>query len=166
MKWFKFLCMAVLVLSACTKKAQDNTPEGALDAYVTAAFSAKTAEDKKTLVNLSTGDALAYISQMTDEEFKRVFLDSGLKLQTFKAKDITTDTNGDVSLVYDLAFKAGKPMVDTVHTAKKVAYLTNKDGGVWKIKATKNVKTFIERKDDLIITPDTTSKEDASADKK
>lgn len=166
MKLCNFLLIAILFFSACTKKAQDNTPEGALDAYVTAAFSAKGIEDKKILAQLTTGEALAYINAMKDEDFKKIFLDSGLKLQSFKAKDIRTENDGDVSLIYELSFKSGKSTVDTVHTAKKIAYITQKDGGTWKIKSTKNIKTFIERKEDLVITPDTTSQEEASANKK
>jgi hypothetical protein len=66
--------------------------------------------------------------------------------------------------VYELSYKEGQPANATVHTNKKIAYLT-RDGAVWKIKATKNMKSFIERKEDLVITPETTEQNQAPAQK-
>jgi hypothetical protein len=91
------------------------------------------------------------------EAFEKQFLKNNMKLVSFTSKDKVRDESGDVSLVYELSFKdgneSGDPTKRAVYSLKKIAYLTNKDGGTWKIKATKNVKTFIERKDDLQITP-------------
>jgi hypothetical protein len=154
-----------LVVS-CTKTPKPETPEAALQQYVTAAFNAKGVEDRKKLMDLSTGDALYFIQNMSDEQFKRHFIDSNLQFVSMKAKDLRQETTGDVSLVYELNYKEGKVESQTVHTNKKIAYLTHdKEAKTWKIKATKNLKSFIERKEDLVITPETTDKESAAEQK-
>jgi hypothetical protein len=160
MKFNKFLVYAgVAILVACTKAPKPETPEGALQQYVTMAFNAKNPEDRKKLVDLSTGDALYFIQNMTDEEFKKHFIDSNLQFVSMKAKDLRQETSGDVSMVYELNYKEGKVGTQTIHTNKKIAYLTfDKEAKAWKIKATKNMKSFIERKEDLVITPETTDK--------
>ncbi|RYZ96715.1 MAG: hypothetical protein EOP11_23060 [Proteobacteria bacterium] len=157
------VAMAFLAV-ACSKAPKADTPEGALHRYVTLAFEARSAGAKKDLMDLSTGEALAYLQRMDDADFKKQFLDSNLKFVSLKAKDKRVENSGDVSLVYELAYKAGQPANATVLTNKKIAYLT-KEGEGWKIKATKNMKTFIERKEDLLITPETTEQNQAPAAK-
>ena len=64
------------------------------------------------------------------------------------------ENTGDVSLVYELEYKKGGEGDQTVYTNKKIAYLTqDKEKNDWKIKATKNLKSFVERKDDLVVPP-------------
>jgi hypothetical protein len=159
--WHKnFLFIGLLAVSlgfvGCTKNQTANTPEAALDQYVSAAFSAKNLDDKSKLLNMATGDALAHLQKMKDDEFKKQFLDANLKLVSLKVKDIREDNEGGVSMVYELSFQDGKSGAAVVHTNKKVAYLTKIDGGQWKIRATQNVKSYIEKKEDLVITPETT----------
>jgi hypothetical protein len=156
--------VAIMGATGCTKAPKADTPEGALHRYVTLAFEARNAGAKKELMELSTGDALGYLERMNDEDFKKQFLDSNLKFVSLKAKDKRQDASGDVSMVYELSYKEGQPANATVHTNKKIAYLT-RDGAVWKIKATKNMKSFIERKEDLVITPETTEQNQAPAQK-
>jgi hypothetical protein len=147
----------ILAVSGCTKAPKADTPEGALQSYVVAAFSAKSIDDRKILAELSTGDALEFLQGMSDADFKRHFLDSNFQLVSMKARDLRQDVTGDVSLVYDLSYREGSGSSRTVHTNKKIAYLTQNPGdGTWKIRATKNIKSFIERKDDLVVTPETT----------
>jgi hypothetical protein len=153
MKWLNVILGLSLVLSACTKEPKADTPEGALEKYVVAAFNAKSPADRNKLIELSAGDALVYIESMTDEEFKKHFLDSNLRFVSMKAKDRRVENSGDVSLVYELEYKEGD-QGQTVHTNKKIAYLTHdKEKNEWKIKATKNLKSYIERKDDLVVPP-------------
>ncbi|MGZ3652153.1 MAG: hypothetical protein ACXVB9_16970 [Bdellovibrionota bacterium] len=178
MKWLQSRTLAqgtllasLLAFSACTKSGRGtSTPEGALNEYVHAAFGAKSMDDAKTLLDLSTGDAKEWLSSMSQEAFKKQFIDNKMVLQSLTTKDVRQEKNGDVSLVYELAFKDGspdgKPTSPAVYTNKKIAYLT-KEGDAWKIKATKNVKSFVERKDALeILTPETTDKNPAAPEKK
>jgi hypothetical protein len=151
--WMVGLSVAA-VLVGCTKGPKADTPEGALEKYVTAAFDAKSIGDRQKLIELSTGDALVYIERMSDDEFKKHFIDSKLRFVSMKAKDRRVENTGDVSLVYELEYKEGDPASTTVHTNKKIAYLTqDKEKNEWKIKATKNLKSFVERKDDLVVPP-------------
>lgn len=144
----------VAMLAGCTKGPKADTPEGALEKYVTAAFDAKSPDDRQKLIDLSTGDALVYIERMSPEEFKKHFIDSKLRFVSMKAKDRRVENTGDVSLVYELEYKEGDVASTTVHTNKKIAYLTHdKEKNEWKIKATKNLKSFVERKDDLVVPP-------------
>lgn len=159
--WHKnYLFVVMLAVSigflGCTKNKTANTPEAALDQYVSTAFSAKGIDDKTKLMNMATGDALAHLQKMKDDEFKKQFLESNLKLVSLKVKDIRQDNEGGVSMVYELSFQDGKSGSAVVHTNKKVAYLTKVEGEQWKIRATQNVKSYIEKKEDLVITPEST----------
>ena len=161
--------MALFALPACTKSNQAASPETALNAYVHAAFAAKSVSDSQKLLDLSTGEAKEWLSSMSEDAFKKQFVDNKMVFQSLHTKDLRQEKNGDVSLVYELAFKDGspdgKPTSSAVYTNKKIAYLT-KEGDAWKIKATKNVKSFVERKDALeILTPETTDKNPASENK-
>lgn len=150
------LLVALVYIVGCTKVPKANTPEAALDRYVAAAFSAKKVEDKKKLIEMTTGDALAHLQKMKDEDFKKQFIDANLRLVSVKAKDIREDNEGGVSLVYELSFSDGAAGNSAIHTNKKVAYLSKIENGEWRIRATQNVKSFIEKKEDLVITPETT----------
>jgi hypothetical protein len=142
------------LIAGCTKAPKADTPEGALEKYVTAAFDAKSPGDRQKLIDLSAGDALVFIERMSDEEFKKHFIDSKLRFVSMKAKDRREENTGDVSLVYELEYKEGDLANPTIHTNKKIAYLTHdKETNEWKIKATKNLKSFIERKEDLVVPP-------------
>jgi hypothetical protein len=153
-----FLAMGLLAfIGGCTKAPKADTPEGALQKYVTTAFAVKSVDDKQKLMDLSTGDALAYLQSMGEEAFKKQFVDTKLQFVSMQAKDVRQDVTGDVSLVYELTYKEGKGNEMVLNTNKKIAYLTRDAGtGEWKIKATKNLKSFVERKEDLVVTPETT----------
>ncbi len=159
--------IALLAFSACTKKAdRAHTPESALDLYVNTAFNAKNDAARQTLLDLSTGDARAWLETMSAEDFKKQFVENSMILQSMKSKDLRHEQSGDVSLVYEIAFKDGKTPNAAAYTNKKIAYLTKDGKGEWKIKATKNIKSFVERKDDLqVLTPETTDKEPATEGK-
>lgn len=172
MNWLKmagtvFPAILLLALSACNKKSeQPTTPEGSLETYVKTAFNAKSADDRQKLLDLSTGEARAWLETMSPEDFKKQFVDNSMVLQNFKAKDLRKEQSGDVSLVYELAFRDGKTPNAAAYTNRKIAYLTKDEKGEWKIKATKNIKSFVERKDDLqVLTPETTDKEPAPEQK-
>lgn len=153
------------MVAACTKSTpKADTPEGALHSYVVAAFEARQLGDKKKLMELSTGDARGYLERMSDEDFRKQFVDAKLQFVSMKARDLRQEVSGDTSLVYELSYKDARGGSPTVHTNKKIAYLTKDEAGHWRIKATKNVKTFVERKEDLLITPETTEAPGAAGD--
>jgi hypothetical protein len=156
-----FVAGLSLLAVSCTQAPKADTPEGALHSYVTAAFDAKGPSDKKRLVDLSTGDAKGYLERMSDEDFKKQFVDTKLRFLSLKAKDKRTENNGDVSLVYELNYRDGLDPTRASYMNKKIAYLT-KEGAMWKIKSTKNMKSFIERKEDLVVTPESTGEEPAA----
>jgi hypothetical protein len=164
--WLVASAILGLAFASCTKQAEvASSPEGALQKYVSEAFAARAQSDKQKLLDLSTGDAHAMLEAMSAEDFKRRFLDANLRLTELNMKDVRQEANGDVSLVYELSFKEGKPEAVAVHTYKKIAYLTRDEKGAWKIRATKNIKSFIEKKEDLVITPEITDKSEAPAEK-
>jgi hypothetical protein len=157
MTWLKLACFALVVvsLSSCNKKAAlPNTPEGTLEKYVNAAFDVHSLSDREHLLALSVGDAHAHVEGMTDESFRHQFMESKLRFVSMKTKDLRKENDGDVSLVYELSYQDGAVNAPTIHTNKKIAYLTRDQAGEWKIKSTKNVKTYIEKKEDLVITPE------------
>lgn len=167
MKFPKLLAVLLatpLLYVACDKGPKADTPEGALEKYVQTAFGAKSVDDKQKMLDLSTGEAFEYLSQMSEDEFKSQIVEANLSLVGLKAKDLRQEADGDVSLVYELHFKGGKGAGSAVHTNKKIAYLKKFEDG-WKIKATKNLKSFIEQKEDLIISPESTPQQDAAQKK-
>jgi len=152
---FLILFLAVAFASSCTKSQKADTPERALEKYVSTAFKVRSVEDRQKLMALSAGDALTFLRGMDDETFRRHFIDAKLEMVSMKTKDLRQEISGDVSLVYKLSYResgAGKAL----HTNKKIAYLTHdQEQGEWRIKATKNMKSFIEMKDDLVVPPNT-----------
>jgi hypothetical protein len=160
------VALGLLGFAACTKDLPAPTsPEAALERYVKTAFSAKSVEAKEALLELSEGDAKMWLESLSDDEFKKQFVENQMQFVGLRTRDKIQDKTGDVSLVYELEFKDGRgpkpldqsnPQVVTpssaAYSTKKIAYLTNTDKG-WKVKATKNVKTFIERKEDLAVPP-------------
>lgn len=152
---YLFLFLGIALASSCTKSQKADTPERALEKYVSAAFNVRSVEDRQKLLNLSAGDALTFLQRMDDETFRKHFIDAKLEMVSMKTKDLRQEVSGDVSLVYELSYResgVGKAL----HTNKKIAYLTHdQEQGEWRIKATKNMKTFIEMKDDLVVPPNT-----------
>lgn len=157
--------LALMGFAACTKDIPAPTsPEATLERYVKLAFSAKNVEVKAELLKLSDGDAKMWLDSLSDEDFRKQFVENKMQFHSMKTRDKIEDKNGDVSLVYELEFKDGtgpspidpqRPKTMTpssaVYSTKKIAYLRKVEGGEWRIKATKNVKTFIERKEDLAV---------------
>jgi hypothetical protein len=158
MKWLNKAAHAGITLvlfafGACTKEAAPTSPEAALERYVKTAFGAKSVDAKKSLLDLSEGDAKAWLESMTDEVFKKQFVENNMQFVSLKSSDKRVEKDGDVSLVYELAFKDGKTPNAAEYTNKKIAYLKKTEGGEWKVSATKNIKTFIEKKDALEVPP-------------
>jgi hypothetical protein len=121
---FAFLSTLILFFSACDKSPKSDTPEGVLERYVQTAFGARGITDKKKLEDLSTGEALGFIQRMNEEDFRKQFIDSQLSLVSLKLKDLRKEQEGDVSLVYEIVFKAGRGANVVVQSNKKIAFLT------------------------------------------
>lgn len=143
--------LAVALATACTKKTPDS-PVAVLEQYVSIATNAKSVDDKAKLVDLTTGTAKEDLLRMTEQDFTHQFIDLHYKMNSFKAKDLREENSGDVSVVYELDFEEhGVPGGGSEITSKKIAYLGKDESGHWKIKETKNVKSFIEKKDSVEI---------------
>ena len=147
----------LLALVACERHPKIDSPEAVLNRYVSTAFQARSLSDKKDLMSFSVGPALEQLKSMNDEEFRKNFIDSGLSLVSLKTKDLRQESDGDVSLVYELDYKDHRDGKNTVNSMRKIAFLTH-DKGEWKIKSTRGIKTFVERKEDLVITPEPQNK--------
>jgi hypothetical protein len=156
-----FLVLSFIMMGACTKESQPTSPEAALDRYVKTAFGAKNAADQKILFEMSDGDAADWLASMSKELFQKQFIENQMQLVSMKTSEKREEKDDRVSIVYELVFKDGKtssPMAPdsaaspATYTNKKIAYLKKMDGA-WKITATKNVKTFIDRKDALEVPP-------------
>lgn len=172
MKWLSksahvFPVIALLALGACTRDSGPKSPEAALERYVKTAFSARSAEDHKALSDMSDGDAKEWLDAMSVEVFEKQFIKNNMQLVSLKTSEKREEAADRVSLVYELVFKDGKvesPITDpdkapknatspATYTNKKIAYLKQMGDGTWKITATKNVKTYIERKEALEVPP-------------
>jgi hypothetical protein len=149
--WTNFAWIAVLGVftAGCTKMVSDKTPEGALESYVTSAFTVKRPADREKLLQLSTGEAHEQLQAMSEDNFMARFGKGNLRLISLKMKDRRGEKDGGISLVYELSYEEttqGKGPV----THKKVAYL-KEDGGHWRIRGTKNIKEYVEQAEPMVI---------------
>lgn len=145
---------ALALISACTKGGNKGSdPSQVLEAYVNAAMSAKSAKDKEKLKELSMGEAREALEKMSDKEFEQQFVENRLqKSASIKTKDLRQEAGGDISLVYELSYnESSADAKPTMMTVKKIAYMGKDEKGEWKIKATKNVKSLIEKTEPLLI---------------
>ena len=154
---FCFSAIAIVFLfPACNRHSGGDTPEQALQEYINTGFSAKSLDDKKKLLDLSTGEAFDSLEKITDQDFVHQFVESKLRLVSLKTKDLRKEDNGNVSLIYEISFEDKANNVGSMLTNKKIAFLTlDPKSNTWKIKSTTNVKSLVERKEDLVVMPQT-----------
>jgi hypothetical protein len=147
-KWMSIvICCVALV--ACTKKTP-NSPTGVLEEYIRIAMNAKSVADKDKMMEHTMGPALDDLQNMTAEKFEEQFIKSNLKFTSFTTKDLREENSGDVSVVYELNYQQSVVTGDSTEMSnKKIAFLGKNENGVWKIKETKNVKSFVDKKDAL-----------------
>lgn len=139
----------LLFVSACTKKESGMTPEEVLETYVKIALNAKSEQDKKSLEEYLTGEALKKLKLMGNEEFLEKLVKPEFKFVSFLARDQRQENNGGISLVYELTFenKSGDTKAKLIN--RKIAYLKRATDNSWKIFNTRNIKSFVEMKDGL-----------------
>lgn len=148
--------LVVFFTAGCTKQGGEVSPEKAVNAYVRQAFDVKGPEDRQRLMMLTEGSAAKDLKKMSDEQFKREFIDSKLKLIDIKTKDVRQEDGNAVSLIYEISYQENGEKGPVEHFHRKVAFL-KKTEGTWKIESTKNLKTFIEIKDgsEISVSPST-----------
>ena len=146
--FYIFLC-SLLMISACVKKRQLETPISVMEEYINIAMTAKASSDRSKLLELTTGNAYQELKGMSDKEFDEKFIQSKFRFIAFKAKDLREENDGSLSLVYELSYEAKAEGNPATVTNKKIAYLGKDDSGHWKIKDTKNIKSLIESKNGL-----------------
>jgi hypothetical protein len=136
------------LFSGCTKNSND-TPEKVLDSYIQIGLNAQKDSDREKMLSLTTGEAKEELEKMSPVEFKSVFLDKKLKFIGYKTKDLRQENSGEISLIYELSYEEKDAAGAAIVTNRKIAYFSKADNGEWKIKATKNVRSVVERKEAL-----------------
>ncbi len=144
-----FMFLAILGASACTKKEAGMNPEEILETYVKIALNAKSEKDKASLEEYLTGEALKKLKLMSQSDFVDKLVRPEFKFVKFSTRDMREESNGGVSLVYELTFenKTGDSKAKVIN--RKIAYFRKNAENAWKIFDTRNVKSFIEMKDGL-----------------
>lgn len=140
----------LLVGAACTKKTTAESPESVLQVYVTTAINAKNGGDRARLFEYTTGKALERLQAMTDEDFLNSLVKPEYKFVHFSTYDKREENDGGLSLVYELVYENAAGDTNAKITNRKIAYF-KKDGNIWKINDTRNVKSFVEMKDGLSV---------------
>lgn len=136
------------MVSGCTRQGA-TTPEQTLEQYIRIGLDAKGPGDKAKLLELTIGEAHEELGKMKDKEFNDIFVEKKLRYLGYKARDLRQENSGEVSLIYELSYEEQDAAGAAIVTNRKIAYLAKDDEGRWKIKGTKNVKSFVERKDAL-----------------
>lgn len=146
-----FSLLLVLFGAACTKSNSGLSPEEVLETYVKIAINAKTEKDKTSLEEYLTGEALTKLKLMTKDEFIEKLVKPEYKFVKFSTRDSREESNGGVSLVYELTFenKTGDSTAKII--SRKIAYFKRGRDNGWKISDTRNVKSFVEMKEGLDI---------------
>lgn len=127
------ICLGLLVLfNACTKKPE-HTPEETVKAFVLLSSSTKSPEDKKKLTESCTGDMEAAFSKMSDENFKKTYLEKKLNLKDFKvvASNIGTES-AEVRYLVNVDNETGGKSANESNVREVLLLLKD---GVWKIAA-------------------------------
>ena len=138
-----FLALGFLSMSACTNDRIDDTPAKALENYIQISFNAKTAEDKKKLEDLLTGDTRERLAKWSDEQFLKAFVESKKKFENLKILENKKVNDHEVALTYELAYQEGGPEKPAQITQRKLCSVVSQNGD-WKIKEVRSIRESIE----------------------
>lgn len=137
------MALILLLASGCSKSVVDNTPAKVLENYIQISFSARSAEDKKKLQELLTGDTLARLAAWSDEQFEKAFVETKKKFEGLKVLDHKKVNDSEVVLTYELAYKEGPADKTAQITQRKLCTVVLEDGA-WKIKEVRSIRESIE----------------------
>ena len=153
----KMINLIVLVLfvllSACTgSKTAQNGPQKTLTEYVEKSFAVKAINDKKDLLNLTTGEVKKLLEGIDEKSFLDQFLHSKRSFVALRVKDERKMNDTKYTITYELVFNeqsndSKNPNKSQV-TSKKYA-LFELESGVWKISEVRNLKTLIEHQNEM-----------------
>jgi hypothetical protein len=103
------LCLLFLATGcfrSCTRPSRsDMTAEQVVEAYLNAAFSMKSPEDKNHLLAYSTGDLESAIAGATEETIRKAYLDRRYTLQSYSTIGRRDRTPHEAEVTFRLVYK-------------------------------------------------------------
>jgi hypothetical protein len=137
------LALSLLFAGGCSTRVIDNTPAKVLESYIQISFNARSAEDKKKLQELLTGDTLTRLAAWSDEQFEKAFVETKKKFEGLKVLDNKKLGDNEVVLTYELAYQEGPADRTAEITQRKLCTVVLVDGN-WKIKEVRSIRESIE----------------------
>ena len=137
------LAICIFSLTSCTKKPDQNTPQGVLSTYVSKTMSLKSSSEKSELEKMTTGEARKTLQNLDEAGFRSYFLDVRREFISMKIRDERALSPERHSITYEISYKSHSPNSDDIVTIKKHALLV-KDQNQWLISEVQNLKTNIE----------------------
>ncbi len=138
--------------SGCQKNTNNlNVPRQVLKEYVERSFRVNSLNDKEQLMNLTTGTVRDMLSHLSDDDFRRDFLEKKRHFVDLKIKDERPLGPDGFSITYEMTYKAGPTPSDAsdVITIKKHAKFLRQNSAQWLISEVQNLKTNIEHQNAL-----------------
>ncbi|MEW6055867.1 MAG: hypothetical protein AB1540_04560 [Bdellovibrionota bacterium] len=144
--------LAVLILvgaiGCSTKSQMKDSPQKTLSDYVSRSFAIKNPEEKRTLLEFTTGKVKSTLEKLDDGSFKAHFIDKKREFISLKVKDERALGEGKFSVTYELTYLTKSSESENKITNKKHAVFVKEDGK-WLISEVQNLKTFIEHENEM-----------------
>ena len=137
------LVLLMTGLSSCTRESDDSSPNKVLESYIQISFAAATAQDKKRMEELLTGDTKARLSSWSDDQFTKAFIETKKKFQGLKVLETKKVNEQEVALTYELSYQEGPQDKLALVTQRKLCTITHEADG-WKIKEVRSIRESIE----------------------
>ncbi len=147
LKGFIIMAMAITLFS-CTNKINSSSAKDVLSEYVSRSFGVQSINDRKKLIELTSGEVKKVLEDMKDETFQKYFIAQKKEFVSLKVNDERSLTENTYSITYELTYKQQSLTFDgqishDLITNKKHSVFVKADGK-WLISEVKNLKTDIE----------------------
>lgn len=142
-----------ILISCNSSKTVTGSAKDVLTEYVKRSFAVNSLNDKKKLMELTTGEVKKVLEEMKDEAFQKYFIAQKKQFISLKVKDERSLTENTFSITYELTFKQeslsfdGQISKDLITNKKHAVFVKN--DGFWVISEVKNLKTDIEHQNEM-----------------
>lgn len=152
---------AILLLTTGLWSCDSAQRQEALDAasvlntYIQSSFEMKNFADRENLIKHTGGTVRADLEQMTEESFRRQFIDRPQKLHRVVIRDRRQLAENRVSILYEVQMTVGSgedPKQAAHQINKKLAFL-EKSETAWLITEVRNINSTVSYKEDMSVLP-------------
>jgi uncharacterized protein YnzC (UPF0291/DUF896 family) len=142
-------------LISCTRGPDlSGDPKQRLIEYISKSFALKQVDDRSQLLAYLTGDVKQRLESWSVDQFREAFLNSKRSLVKISVKEVKMVSDGEAQVTYEIIYNEQKKSTDghlseAKITNKKLCQMTKGEHGYWMIADVRNIKEFIEFKDEF-----------------